>query len=198
MSQLQARAPRKDVDFPVELTFDHPDERCFGASVNMSQAGMLVLSDAPQPPGTTITFESAPLSGMGEVVWTRGAGTKGAFLGFRFTSLWRGDPDVLLTETTPVEGDRAAWKKAWAGATEEGLSFRGATDQPPGAAPYPRRHRLSVGEPSRLGSPGQTRSEFARASSATRLLEGPARRLAELARGRGSALDELARELDGW
>ena len=195
MSQLQARAPRKDVDFPVELTFDHPDERCFGASVNMSETGMLVLSDGPQTPGTTITFESAPLSGMGEVVWTRGAGAKGVFLGLRFTSLWRGDADVLPTQTAPVEGDRAAWRKAWAGATEEGVTFRGATDQ------LLDQHLTLAEIAYALGSPVDTvrRARLDPSSPAYRQPPDYWRdRLAELARGRGPALDELARELDGW
>ena len=97
--------------------------------------------------------------------------------------------------TTPVEGDRAAWKRAWAGATEEGVTFRGGTDQ------LLEQHLTLADIAYALGSPVDSvrRARLDPSSPAHRQPPDYWRNgLAELARGRRPTLDELARELNGW
>ncbi len=192
MNQMQARARRNPVDFPIALTFDHPGEGSFATSVNMSKTGMLVLSKRQRPPGTVISFESVPLSGEGKVVWARSGGDGGAFMGLEFTSVWRRDAGMLPSEAPPIDGDRAAWQRALGGESQGGPSFREATDQL-------LAQGITLAEISfALGSPVEALNRCRLDPTSPGYLRPPddwKGRIIELATGRGPALDALARRL---
>ncbi len=196
MSEFKARAPRKDIDVPVALTFDDPPERCIGSSRNMSSTGMLVLSQGERPPGTRLSFESLPLSGTGEVVWSRPSGAgRATFLGMRFITVTRVDEDLVPTEMDEISVQRTAWRQALAGERQKGPTFRQATD-------LLLQNRVSIAEIAfTLGAPvdsiRQARAD--RNSHAYRDLPDDWRNLlAELCLGRGPVLDELAAKLSQW
>ena len=56
MKRSLGPARRRVVHLTVELTFDRSALRLFGESQNMSQTGMLILSEDPKPPGTPVRF----------------------------------------------------------------------------------------------------------------------------------------------
>ena len=86
MKRSLGPAGRHEVCLPVELTFDRSALRLLGESQNMSQTGMLILSEDPKPPGTPVRFRFDDFQGRAEVVWRREA-PDGSLLGMRFTAL---------------------------------------------------------------------------------------------------------------
>lgn len=81
---------------PVVLWAEDPDTSFLGYSVNLSETGMLVLSEEARPQGSQVRFEiSHELKGRCEVVWTRDMASKGTFLGMKFRSLRRRARKVL-------------------------------------------------------------------------------------------------------
>ena len=63
MKRSHGPAPRRSVWLPVELSFEHSELRLFGISRNLSQTGMLILSEDPKPPGTPVRFEFEEFAG---------------------------------------------------------------------------------------------------------------------------------------
>ena len=104
-THTETRAPRVDVELPVELRFFDSGEVFLAISVNVSETGMLILSEESRPRGTLAHFEFRPdLNGTGEVIWTKGAEDGGAYLGIRFRALKRGARDSLrqlVQQTSP-------------------------------------------------------------------------------------------------
>jgi len=91
---------------PVVLWAEDPDTSFAGHSVNLSETGMLVLSEEARPQGSEVRFEISPeLKGRCEVVWTRDTEPEGTFLGMKFRSLRRRARKVLAELTTiPEDG----------------------------------------------------------------------------------------------
>ena len=82
---LIGRAPRIDLEMLVELSFGDSEEVFVGNSVNISETGMLVLSDEVRPLGTLVSFEFGPrFKGQSEVIWSREAEDGRTLLGMRF------------------------------------------------------------------------------------------------------------------
>ena len=97
-------APRVDLAMPVALWGENPGASFKGYSVNLSETGMLVLSEEARPPGSEVRFEISPeLKGRCEIVWRRDSGEDGTFLGMRFRSLRRAARKVLAELTTLPE-----------------------------------------------------------------------------------------------
>ena len=196
MGPFQARAPRREVDFPVELTLDHPPGRSIGSSLNVSATGMLVLAKEPTPAGSIVSFESVQASGTAEVIWTR-TKEEDVLLGLTFVSLRRADKTVISAETEgdELDPDRVAWSQAWSSGTGTGVSFRTATDRL-------LEHGFTLAEIGlTIGSPIEAIRHARLAPEAAEYSRPPhswKERLAELARGRGADLDALAAELAGW
>ncbi len=65
------RAPRKDIALPVRLMFRDSEKALQAHSLNISQTGMLVLSEEARPSGTLVRFNFSEFEGMGAVIWTR-------------------------------------------------------------------------------------------------------------------------------
>ena len=82
---------RKDLELPVKLVFGGSKQAYRGRSLNMSETGMLVLSEAHWPRGTLVQFRFARFKGDGEVVWTREAEKNASVcrLGIKFRPLNR-------------------------------------------------------------------------------------------------------------
>ena len=90
------RAPRIDLEMPVELGFGDSAGVVVGRSVNISETGMLVLTEEVRPRGALGWFEFGPrFRGLSEVIWTRGAEGGGTLLGMRFHPLDRSARKVL-------------------------------------------------------------------------------------------------------
>ena len=103
MKRSQGSARRREVQLPVELTFDQSVLRLLGESQNMSLTGMLIVSEDPKPPGTAVRFRFDDFEGRAEVVWRR-EGYEGSLLGMRFTALGQNDRVHLvrlLKESVP-------------------------------------------------------------------------------------------------
>lgn len=79
-------APRRIIEREVELRFPCSTLRLFGESRNVSETGMLIVSEDPKPPGTPILFLFRDFQGKAEVVWRRES-EEGALLGLKFTHL---------------------------------------------------------------------------------------------------------------
>lgn len=94
MRRSDRPAPRYFVERDVELRFDRSTLRLFGASRNISETGMLIVSEDPKPRGTPVQFLCRDFRGRAEVVWWR-EGEDGAFVGLRFTHLEERDREVL-------------------------------------------------------------------------------------------------------
>ena len=93
---LVERAARVGLEMPVELRFDDSARVFSGRTVNISETGILVLSDEARPRGTLVHFEFGPgVSGLAEIIWRRAAEAGGTFLGIRFQSLQRGARQIL-------------------------------------------------------------------------------------------------------
>ena len=89
---------------PVVLWAEDPDTSFTGYSVNLSETGMLVVSEEARPQGSEVRFEISPeLKGRCEVVWTRDTEPEGTFLGMKFRSLRRRARKVLAELTTMPE-----------------------------------------------------------------------------------------------
>ena len=89
--------PRINLEMPVELRFEDSARVFLGRTVNISKAGMLVLSEEARPRGTLVHCEFGPgLSGVSEIIWTREAEAGGTFLGMKFQSLGRGARQILV------------------------------------------------------------------------------------------------------
>ncbi len=95
MKRSQGPCARRNVRLPVELTFEQSELRLFGESLNMSQTGMLVVSEDPKPPGTPVRFQFDDFRGVARVVWRREA-EEGSLLGMRFTALSREGRAALI------------------------------------------------------------------------------------------------------
>ena len=90
------RAPRIDLEMPVELSFGDSVGVFVGRSVNISETGMLILSDEARERGTLVWFEFGPrFRGLSEIIWTQEAEGGGTLLGMRFHPLDRAARKVL-------------------------------------------------------------------------------------------------------
>ncbi len=157
---------------------------------------MLLESNEFRPPGTKVFFESLPLSGTGEVVWTRAASDDTALLGMQFVRLDRVDEKLLPGhDSAEIDADRAQWRIAMSGTPSNGPSFREATDRL-------LEQRLTLVEIAFVLGQPEDAIRAARTdprSPAYRELPADWRELlAGLARSGGPALEALARELGGW
>ena len=82
---------------PVELRFDDSGAVFVERSVNISETGMLVLTEEARPRGTLVHFEFGPkFKGTSEVIWARKAEDGGTLLGMKFHSLERSARKVLV------------------------------------------------------------------------------------------------------
>jgi hypothetical protein len=91
------RAPREDLEIPVEVGFEDAEHVLVGLSVNISETGMLFRSEEPRPKGSIVRFEFRPrFSGYGEVVWSKVDEDGKTILGIRFKKLSRGGSNVLV------------------------------------------------------------------------------------------------------
>ncbi len=79
----------------VELISRESEEAFLAVSVNISETGMLVLSEEPRPRGTPLHFEFHQFGGTGEVIWNREDEDGGMLLGVRFLALKRRDRKTL-------------------------------------------------------------------------------------------------------
>lgn len=80
----------------MKLWADNPETSFSAYSVNISETGMLVLSEGAWPRGSELSFEISPeLNGKCEVIWTREPESGGTFLGMKFHSLRRGARKTL-------------------------------------------------------------------------------------------------------
>jgi len=94
MPGSNAPAPRRYVKEPVELRLPHTPLQLFGESRNLSESGMLVVSEDPRPPGTVVRFRFYDFEGWAEVVWGRQS-EEGPLLGLRFVDMDREDREAL-------------------------------------------------------------------------------------------------------
>jgi c-di-GMP-binding flagellar brake protein YcgR len=92
---MSVPAPRFDIELPVELTSSDADSPISGASVNISETGMLVLAREARPRGSSVRFQFHAFGGEGEVIWSRDDAGGGVLLGLRFVSLARQDRRTL-------------------------------------------------------------------------------------------------------
>ncbi|GEM_PF-3518240 len=79
-------APRHFVNEPVELRPERTPRQIFAESRNLSETGMLVVSEDPRPPGTVLRFKFYQFGGWAEVVWRRQS-EEGPLLGLRFVEM---------------------------------------------------------------------------------------------------------------
>lgn len=94
---MDERAPRPNIALPVELIFEDSRFTFFAISVNISETGVLLLSEEPRPSGSLIRFEFFPqLNGKGEIIWTREAEEGGTLLGMKFYPLRHSARNVLM------------------------------------------------------------------------------------------------------
>ena len=93
---MPSRAARIDLEMPVELGFGDSAGVVVGRSVNISETGMVVLSEEARERGTLVWFEFGPrFKGQSEIIWTREADEGGTLLGMRFYPLDRPAREVL-------------------------------------------------------------------------------------------------------
>ncbi len=95
MTRSQGPAARRNVRLPLELRFERSELRLFAESRNMSQTGMLVVSEDPKPPGTPVRFQFDDFRGTARVVWRR-EDVEGSLLGMRFTGMEARDRHALI------------------------------------------------------------------------------------------------------
>ena len=82
-------APRFDIELDVRLIHEDSNTEFHGVSKNMSETGVLVLTERQEPRGTRLGLEFPAFKGEGEIIWTK-ATDEGALLGMRFLSMgWR-------------------------------------------------------------------------------------------------------------
>ena len=195
VTEFIARAPRKETDFAIALAFEAPPERCVATSRNVSTTGMLILSPEPRGPGTRLSFDSLPVSGTGEVVWTGAAPGEAVFLGLRFLTLDRVDDDLLPSSLDNEDPERVLWRSRFAGRPRNGPGFTEVVE-------LLLRHRVTLAEIAFvLGQPADSiRLAYSDPSHSTQaqLPEDWRSLIADLARGRGPALDDLAEKLTDW
>ncbi len=86
MYSSDAPAPRRFVQEPVELRPERTPRQIFAESRNLSETGMLVVSEDPRPPGTVLRFRFYQFGGWAEVVWRRQS-AEGPLLGLRFVEM---------------------------------------------------------------------------------------------------------------
>jgi hypothetical protein len=195
MKQLVPRAPRRDIVSPVELTFDDVSGTRRGVLVNVSTTGMLVHVDEGKASGTPLTFGFSSYQGRGEIVWSAEAGEGGALLGMKFVSIERLRAEDALpardaagisasvsgraAARSAVEGSRPSFAETTGILVRNGITLGDVAHALGQAASAVRRARLDPSAPDYLPPPHDWRS-----------------RLAPLARGRGTVLDRIARQLE--
>lgn len=90
-------APRRIVERHIELRFPGSTLRLFGETRNLSETGMLIVSEDPKAPGTPVQFLLRDFQGEAQVVW-RQESEEGALLGLRFTYLDAGAQEAIREE----------------------------------------------------------------------------------------------------
>ena len=65
-------APRFDIELPVEFCFQDSQKRFLGVSANISETGMLVVSEELTPRDTRLRFDFHSFGGTAEVIWEQG------------------------------------------------------------------------------------------------------------------------------
>ena len=90
MCPADCPAPRHFVREPVELRPELHPRQIFAESRNLSETGMLVVSEDPRPPGSVLRFRFYEFGGRAEVVWRRQS-EDGPLLGLRFVEMDPGD-----------------------------------------------------------------------------------------------------------
>jgi len=193
MSQLRTRAPRREIDLPVSLSFEDAGRPLFGASRNISSTGMLVLSKGTGQPGTRVSFECVPASGVGEVVWARTDEAGETWIGMRFVELARGDHEFFPDGGADLA--RARWGEELEARPKGDFNF-------PRVADFLLQQDVSVAEIAfALGTSAESirvARELPGPEGARELPEDWREQIADLVRGRGARLEELGRQLKGW
>ena len=90
-------AARFDIELDVRLIPEDSNIEFHGVSKNMSETGVLVLTERQEPRGTRLGLEFPVFKGKGEVIWTRETEKADALLGMKFVSLSRKDRKSLLS-----------------------------------------------------------------------------------------------------
>ena len=192
MSDLKTRAPRTDIDLPVSLSFENSNDRLFGTSKNISTTGMLVLAKESGQPGTRVSFESVPASGVGEVVWSRMDDGGENWIGLRIVELARGDRHFFPSE--PEAPHRNRWRQASQGRSGGDLDFRRLTD-------FLVQQDTSLAEIAfTLGTSVDSIQRARRLQGSegnSELPEGWRDEIAAFLQGKGDRLEELGRRLTG-
>jgi hypothetical protein len=102
------RASRFDFDTAVMLRPFGAEESFMGASVNISEAGMLLRASVNVPKGLFLEFTSERFSGECRVMWSTPTRDGGSLFGVMFASLSARDEseiESLLDEVSATGGD---------------------------------------------------------------------------------------------
>jgi hypothetical protein len=94
MESFRKPAPRMIVETEVEFASEQSPHLVVGECQNLSETGMLLLTDDPRPPGTRIHFRTERFQGHGLVVW-RLEVREGTLLGIEFTELSSADREAV-------------------------------------------------------------------------------------------------------
>lgn len=94
MESFRKPAARMIVEMEVEFSPERSTHVVGGECQNLSETGMLLLTDDPFPPGTPIRFRSHRFQGRAKVVW-RLEVREGTLLGIEFTELSDADREAL-------------------------------------------------------------------------------------------------------
>ena len=86
MEPFRKPAPRMLVEMEVEFSSQRSPHLLVGECQNLSESGMLLLTDEPLSPGTPIRFHTERFKGRGVIVW-RLEVQEGTLIGIEFQGL---------------------------------------------------------------------------------------------------------------
>jgi hypothetical protein len=178
MRKLIPRAPRREVESPVQMTFDGASPSIQGVSVNLSTTGMLVRSHLPKPRGTPLSFDFPLFEGRGQVVWSAESVDGDALLGMKFLLIGQQIDDRAPAEHTPAAAGGPGFAMVTDGLVRTGISLAQIAETLGVPTMVVHRARLRPSSGGYRAPPGDWRLK-----------------LAALARGRGEVLDRMAKQL---